>query len=70
MSTSQTLAQQMAEVKAQLAMAQKDLAIAQAENALIQRRLRAAEQGVPGRYVRNADWDDVTTAFDADRGGQ
>ncbi len=65
-----TLEAQLAHAKARIAMLEQDVSIERTERLLMQRRLKAAEQGVPERYVRNADWEDVDFALKSDRGGQ
>jgi len=65
-----TLEAQLAHAKARIAMLEQDVSIERTERLLMQRRLKAAEQGVPQRYARNADWEDVDFALKSDRGGQ
>ncbi len=67
---SNTLEAQLAHAKARIAMLEQDVSTERTERLLMQRRLKAAEQGVPVRYVRNADWEDVDFALKSGRGGQ
>jgi len=66
-----TLAEQLAHAQARIAVLERTASLAQLERLRAERRLRAAEQGVPERYARHApDWGDIDFGLDADRGGQ